>query len=92
MVWQGQNVTPLPDLPGTTFNEAYAINGKGQVAGVADSDLVLWDHGRVIDLSALLPPGSGWSELDPWQINDTWLIVGGGVHNGKQRGFQIIIR
>ena len=68
VVWKATGLSALPTPPGTIFSEASAINNVNQVAGaVIDASgprLFLWDHGIPIDVSALLPSGSGWTGAD----------------------------
>jgi len=78
-------------------SSANAINNVGQVVGWSDitwSDTqqrraFLWDHGKMIDLSALPEVReAGWSELtEAMDINDKGQIVGFGLREGKVHVF-----
>jgi hypothetical protein len=64
------------DLP-----KSYPIDIRGMV--YADGHLVL--------LEVLAPPKSGWTDLNPSDINDHSQIVGVGNYNGALRGFVMSI-
>jgi probable HAF family extracellular repeat protein len=49
---------------------------------------VVFSGGSVVDLTTLLPAGSGWTSIfEAPGINDAGQIVGWGTHNGVTRGF-----
>ena len=58
--WQAERVEPLPGLDGDkSFSFANDINDTGQIVGMAETSsgvthAVLWEHGKVTDLGALL--------------------------------------
>ena len=53
---------------------------------------LLWVNGQPFILNDLLPPDSGWTNLDPFVINDRGQLVGRGNLNGETRAFVITIR
>ena len=75
ILWQDGELTDLGALPDYPQSGAAAINERGQIVGyVANFDAaraVLWDRGRIIDLT---PPG--WSSCAAADINDRGDIVG----------------
>jgi len=87
----------LPPLDGDCDAEASRVNLRGQVVGVsygltADGSFteraVIWKNGKAVDLTALLPPDSGWQLLDANGINDFGDIVGFGINpDGIGRAF-----
>lgn len=86
-----QDLGLFPGDPGTIGE---AINTLGQIVGFsidnhANPDrAVLYQPGTgFIDLNASIPNDSGWTLQSANAINDNGQIVGGGVHNGKNRAF-----
>ncbi len=82
-VWQNGVMTDLG--PGT----ATGINEAGQIVGyltMPDYSVkpLLWSNGMVTDLSQALPPGSGWTSLNPSDVNGQGDITGWGTHNGRE--------
>ncbi|HZR29530.1 MAG TPA: hypothetical protein VFA71_12200 [Terriglobales bacterium] len=65
--------------PGAAFN----INNQGVVVG----DSFIWHNGAHTPLAALLPPGSGWTNLTGADINDQGRIVGSGTIGGQTHAF-----
>ncbi|MHB1587021.1 MAG: hypothetical protein ACYCRH_10250 [Acidiferrobacteraceae bacterium] len=47
----------------------------------------LYSGGHMVDLTSLLPSGSGWTLQDAYGINDLGQIVGDGVVNGQEEAF-----
>jgi hypothetical protein len=72
-------------------SEAVAVNRWGQIVGIsygqAGSRAVLWHRGRRVDLAQRIPPGTGWTLAEAWDINDAGWIVGIGSRDGLGRGF-----
>jgi probable HAF family extracellular repeat protein len=66
---------------------ATSLNNGGQVVGTAPDGGFLYQKGVRIELSNLLPAGSGWTSLSPGDINDRGQIVGGGEHSGAFHAF-----
>jgi probable HAF family extracellular repeat protein len=70
---------------GGPFSGATGINNLGQVVGSAYATSTtghpfIYNGGSLINLSTLIPAGSGWDLLDPTAINDSGQIVGTGFH------------
>jgi hypothetical protein len=53
---------------------------------------VLWRDGVAIDLTAPLPPGSGWTLSLAADINASGVIIGSGTWNGEPRPFVLTPR
>jgi probable HAF family extracellular repeat protein len=80
VLWDRSDIVDLGALPGAVYSEsrAYAINERGQVAGVSSSAIdfgndhaVVWERGVIRDLGA--PPGGASSAFG---INDRGDAVG----------------
>jgi hypothetical protein len=54
------------------------------VLGQAGTRAFLWEAGRLVDLTALLPAGAGWELTGAWAINDAGQIAGAGVVGGQE--------
>lgn len=87
-LWKDGVVTDLGFLPADCFSEAWSINTLGQVGGVSVScdgsvwRAFLWEHGSMVDLNSLVPPGSTLSLVYAVGINDRGEIAGNGVLQG----------
>ncbi len=72
---------------------AWEINNSGQVVGRADNTsgqrhAFLYDSGTMIELNDLLPPGSGWDDLQEANgINNNGQIVGSGYIDGEYHAY-----
>ena len=97
-VQEGNSETILPFAP---YEYAWprAINEVGQVVGWKGDQAsgayanrpFLWSDGVLYDdLNSLLPPGTGWTLCEAWDINDDGWIVGWGQLNGYTRAFLLI--
>jgi probable HAF family extracellular repeat protein len=80
-LWRNGVATDLGTLDGDCGSEADAINSKGQVIGTSfpcdgGTRTFLWEDGSMIDLNALVPPGSGLQFVDVTAINDPGEIAG----------------
>ena len=91
------------DIGSTNSGEtvAYAINDSGQAVGATwvqrpDSSrdtsssrphAFVYSDGVMTDLNSLLPPGSPWTLMAAYGINNNGKIVGYGLINGQYRGF-----
>jgi probable HAF family extracellular repeat protein len=78
VVWSGDEIMPLPILPGTVSGQGNAINNLGQVVGVGiRSDLklkgFLWTDGTLIELPG---PDPQCLESFPVAINDWGVVIG----------------
>ncbi len=93
-LWSGGRMRGLGSIPRLPDSKASAINDRGQVVGNAyhktDEAALLWQSGKVYELNALVPKGSGWKLQNALAINNNGWIVGNGLHNGIRRGFVLI--
>jgi probable HAF family extracellular repeat protein len=94
-LWKRGVMTDLGNLGQTSF--AYGINPEGQVVGhslINDGSFraFLWENrGPMIDLNALIPPGSGLTLTDAIYVNDRGEIAGNGVlASGDQHAYLLI--
>src|SRR6185503_15219159 len=62
----------------TSINDRDELVGSWKTESAAGG--FLYRAGQRIDVSELLPPGSGWSILTAEHINDSGQIVGIGMH------------
>lgn len=94
-VWQNGVVTPLAQCDCEThgLNNALQIVGQGyQIPGVPSGPsgrAFLYANGKVYDLDALLPSGSGWVLTNATAINDSGQIIGTGQLNGVSHVFRM---
>ena len=80
-------------VTGETFSESKSINNWDEIVGTWGIDAgydsqgggFLYRKGQREEISALLPPGSGWIILTADYINDAGQIVGVGLHNGVRK-------
>jgi probable HAF family extracellular repeat protein len=81
VLWQNGAITNLGTLPGDVSSAFGDINAKGQVVGAScdvnfNCRAFLWDHGVMIDLNSLIPPGSPLYLTQAEGINDRGEIAG----------------
>jgi probable HAF family extracellular repeat protein len=84
---------PLKDLgtlPGTDFSLGTAVNASGQVVGYTDTHAFLYSGGQMLDLNDLIAPGSGFTLVRAFGINDNGYITGDGTGPGGQHAFLLI--
>ncbi len=79
VLWQNGAITNLGTLPGDYFSLAQDMNAKGQVVGLScdvnfNCRAFLWDHGVMMDLNTLVPPGLYLTQAEG--INDLGEIAG----------------
>lgn len=94
----GGVVTNLGTLmPSHTYSRAWSVNNAGQIVGVSsesfftrgDERAFLYEGGRMFDLNALIPAGSGWVLSAANDVNEHGQIVGRGRLNGQERAFML---
>ncbi len=73
----------IQNLPGGTGMVGSALNDTNQVVGNG----FLYSNGMIHTLTSLIPPVSGWSNLNATGINDKGQIVGQGLINGQEQAF-----
>ena len=80
---------------GGIYSAAFGLNDLDQVVGAStrangQQVAILWSNDQLLDLNALLPPGSGWLLTAAWDIDADGVIVGEGVRpDGKTRAFML---
>jgi probable HAF family extracellular repeat protein len=86
-LWKKGVATDLGHL-GDCYSSALSVNSHSQVAGVTVScdgsvfRAFLWEHGSMVDLNTLIPPGSRLQPVGASEINDRGEISGNGVPPG----------
>jgi len=93
VIFRGPN--DFTELPSLGLSESWAedVNNAGDIVGSAfDASIgfrpFLYRNGQMLDLTRLLPEGSGWDELVyANNINDNGVIVGTGRYRGVFTGF-----
>lgn len=102
-IWQNGQMTRLgnlgTDANGNGSSTAQAINNVGQIIGSSDvydaNHTLLYNHpyfysgGAMTDLYTLIGPNSGWTNLNPFGLNDSGQIVGYGTYQGSTQAFLI---
>jgi len=86
-LWEKGKMKDLGTLPGGSFSRPSAINNKGQVVGFSDlkgdrtdDRPVLWERGRIKDLTEFIPRGTQWTKIgNATGINDRGQIIGDGA-------------
>lgn len=93
-LWRSGVITDLGALPGAVDSTANGINSNGLIAGTSfdaagDERGVLWNHGIIIDLNALISPDSGLFIAEANGINNRGQISGTAVvvASGKPRAY-----
>jgi probable HAF family extracellular repeat protein len=83
VLWSHGRASDLGVVSGAGCSYATTINLVGQVAGDLancttgeDVGAFLWQNGTMYDLNTLIPPGSGFTVTEVWQINDQGEIAG----------------
>jgi len=76
---------------GGSFSIARGINNRGEIVGgsLTEGDdtfhgFLYRDH-RLLDLNAMLEPGTGWELIQAFAINNRGEILGLGARDGKDR-------
>lgn len=72
------------------------INNQNQMIGYLWNEdgpfhAIYMESGMMIMFSELVPPSTGWTYLEPHDINDHGQIVGWGMFDGQARGFVMTI-
>lgn len=88
-VWRKGTMTDLGTIGSDPCSNGFHINASEQAIGTSTDchgtilHIFLWENGSMIDLSAQVLPGSGFTFVEPVVINDSGEIVGnGGLPNG----------
>ena len=89
VLWREGKMIDLGTFPGDSCSNAYFVNLRGQVVGTSESrDLChmgvgehafLWQHGHMIDLNTVVPPGTELQLTYAVAINERGEIAGFGV-------------
>lgn len=69
----------------TRANLEQRIGGKINARGEALLGSRLWRNGRWIELSTLLPEGSGWTDIQGLGLNNSGMILLRGTVNGQRK-------
>jgi probable HAF family extracellular repeat protein len=86
-------MTDLAPLQKDVQSHAWALNdmSPAQVVGESDSfnqfHAVLWQNGKVTDLTGQLPKGSSWALQYAYGVNHNGLIVGQGQNGSSRHAF-----
>jgi len=81
VVWKNGRMQDLGTLPGDPCSRAYGLNSRGQVVGGASSchaflHAFVWqDGGPMMNLNALIQPGTGYQLTNAIDINDRGEII-----------------
>lgn len=84
-VWRKGKMTDVGTVGADPCSNGFAINASGQSVGTSTDchgsvlHLFLWENGSIVDLSALVRPGSDLTFTDPVMINNKGEIAGTGV-------------
>ena len=98
-LWSGGRKVDLGVVSGDACSTATSINLAGQIVGASGTcapyyeslHAFLWENGTIYDLNALIPPGSGITLTDVFDINDLGEITGQGLlSNGDARAVVLI--
>jgi len=85
--------TALASFLGSYGDDPVAINEAGEIVGDWNGPLgdraALWVGGQAYDLTTLLPANSGWTLESATDITPDGVIVGQGLFDGQQRGFEL---
>ena len=93
-LWEGGVIQDLGTLPRDPSSVARSISDSGIIVGqsgdgsYADPDgpqAFMWQNGRMSDLNAELPTGSGWVLEDANAVNAQGQLVGRGFAPGSQQ-------
>lgn len=92
VLWREGRKIDLGTFPGDSCSNAYFVNMRGQVVGTSEKrDLChmgvgehafLWQHGHMIDLNTVIPPGANLQLTYAVAINERGEIAGYGVPTG----------
>jgi probable HAF family extracellular repeat protein len=86
-IWESGVMTDLGTLGGNA-SEAHGINNFSQVVGFSDGSAFIWENGTMTDLNDSITPGSGWTLIEAYDINNAGQIVGWGINpDGEEHAF-----
>jgi probable HAF family extracellular repeat protein len=86
-LWRNDKMTSIGTLAGSKNSVACGINDSTAIVGTSDNRAFLWKRGKMLDLNAFLPSGSGWTLEEAGAINNKGQIVGSGKLNGQEHLF-----
>jgi probable HAF family extracellular repeat protein len=81
VIWKNGKIKDLGTADGDSCSRAYALNARGQVVGGSGDcrsflHAFVWEEGgSMLDLNALIPPGSGVQLTNAININDRGEIL-----------------
>jgi len=84
-IWRKGTMTDLGTIGSDPCSDGFHLNASGQAIGISTDcngtilHTFLWENGSMIDLSAQVLPGSGFTGIEPVVINDRGEIVGNGL-------------
>jgi probable HAF family extracellular repeat protein len=94
VIWSAGSVRDLGTLEGNA-SFAFGLNDTGEAVGYSSlpgnvqTDAFLFDGARMLDLNALIAPGSGWTLTQAYSINNGGQIVGAGMFDGVEHAFMV---
>lgn len=84
-VWSKGQMIDLGTVNSDPCSNGYGINSSGQAVGTSTNcqgttlHVFLWEHGSLVNLSALIQPGSDLTFVQPFEINERGEIAGIGI-------------
>ena len=75
-VWQNGRETQLVTGQAFDSHAVHALNRQGQVVGDTNAGAFVWQAGKMLFLSSVLPPTQNWKQSTATGINDRGQIVG----------------
>lgn len=75
--------SPEYEQPVVALNNAGTVVGYSYDYSQSVHKSFVWENGALLDLAALLPENSGWTNLHATSVNDAGQIAGAGTRNGQ---------